>query len=118
MTHLAMLLWIGNILFDTIGQLSFKAAAISSEGASGFARWRRMLGNRWIWVGVSAYIAEFLLWLAFLSLVPLSQAALVGSVNILAVMFGGWIFFAEKLTAWRTAAALLIASGVALVGWG
>lgn len=118
MTHLAVLLWIGNILFDTVGQLSFKAAAISPEGVSGFARWRRMLCNRWIWVGVSAYVAEFLLWLAFLSLVPLSQAALVGSVNILAVMFGGRILFAEQLTVWRTAAALLIAFGVALVGWG
>lgn len=118
MTPLAVLFWIANILFDTIGQLSFKAAAISPGGLSGLARWRRIFGNRWIWIGASAYIAEFLLWLAFLSLVPLSQAVLVGSVNILAVMLGGRIFFAEKLTTRRTGAALLIACGVALVGWG
>jgi drug/metabolite transporter (DMT)-like permease len=114
----AVLFWIGNILFDTVGQLSIKAAAVDPESLSGFARWRRVFGNRWIWVGVSAYVTEFLLWLAFLSLVPLSQAVLVGSVNILAVMLGGRIFFAEKLTPRRTAAALLIAFGVALVGWG
>ncbi len=118
MTPLAVLFWIGNTLFDTVGQLSFKAAATIPGGVSGLARWRGMLRKPWIWVGVSAYVAEFLLWLAFLSLVPLSQAALVGSVNILAVMLGGRIFFAEKLTARRTAAALLIASGVALAGWG
>ncbi|HZR47184.1 MAG TPA: EamA family transporter [Candidatus Manganitrophaceae bacterium] len=118
MTWTATLLWVANLFFDTVGQLSFKASATSAEEASGLARWKKMLTNVWIWVGVSAYVMEFLFWLAFLSVVPLSQAVLLGSVNILAVMIGGRIFFGEKLTLRRTAAALLIATGVALVGWG
>lgn len=118
MSPLATLLWIGNLTFDTAGQLAFKAAATLGEEVGGWARWRLMLQDRWIWIGVSAFVAEFLLWLAFLSIVPLSQAVLVGSVNILAVMAGGRIFFREALTARRTAAALLVAVGVALAGWG
>lgn len=118
MSPWATLLWVGNLAFDTAGQLSFKAAAARTEEAGGWARWRAMVREKWIWIGVSAFVAEFLLWLAFLSIVPLSQAVLVGSVNILAVMLGGRLAFGEALTARRTAAALLVAAGVALVGWG
>ncbi|HZR47219.1 MAG TPA: EamA family transporter [Candidatus Manganitrophaceae bacterium] len=118
MTWTATLLWVANLFFDTVGQLSFKASATSAEEASGFERWKRMLTNVWIWTGMISYILEFLFWLAFLSVVPLSQAVLLGSVNILAVMIGGRIFFGEKLTLRRITAASLIAAGVALVGWG
>jgi drug/metabolite transporter (DMT)-like permease len=118
MTPTATLLWMGNILFDTAGHLSFKAAATLAQELGGFKRWAAMLNDRWIWLGLAAFVMEFILWLAFLSLVPLSQAVLVGSVNILAILLGGRIFFGEKLTGGRLAGSLLIAAGVALVGWG
>lgn len=118
MTPTATLLWASNILFDTAGHLSFKAAATVAQDLNGFKRWIAMLKNRWIWLGMAVFVVEFMLWLAFLSLVPLSQAVLVGSVNILAIMAGGRIFFGETLTGRRVAGSLLIASGVALVGWG
>jgi drug/metabolite transporter (DMT)-like permease len=117
MTSLATLLWASNLFCDVTGQLSFKAAAVSSTDAAGFERWRRMLANRWIWVGVGAFVAEFGLWLAFLSIVPLSLAVLVGSADIVAVMVGGKICFREAVTPRRAVAATLIAVGVALVGW-
>jgi drug/metabolite transporter (DMT)-like permease len=118
MTLTATLLWMGNILFDTAGHLSFKAAATVAQELNGFKRWLAMLNDRWIWLGLAAFVVEFMLWLAFLSLVPLSQAVLVGSVNILAIMAGGRLFFGETLNNRRVAGALVIASGVALVGWG
>ncbi|MBI3610151.1 MAG: hypothetical protein HY204_05550 [Nitrospirae bacterium] len=118
MTLTATLLWAGNIIFDTMGQLSFKAAATAAHDLDGLTRWRGMLKDKWIWLGAAAFGLEFLLWLAFLSLVPLSQAVLVGSVNILAILIGGRLFFGEMLTGRRVAASLLVATGVALVGWG
>jgi len=117
MTPLATLLWLGNIIFDTIGQLAFKAAATVDQDLDGLARWKAMACDRWIWLGVASYVVEIFLWLAFLSLVPLSQGVLVGSINILAVMLGGRIFFGEQLTQRRVAATVLIATGVAFVGW-
>ena len=117
MSPLATLLWASNLLCDVVGQLSFKAAARTPEEAAGIERWRRMLADRWIWIGVGAFVAEFALWLAFLSIVPLSLAVLVGSADIVAVMAGGKIFFGEALTPRRALAATLIAVGVALVGW-
>ncbi len=118
MTPVATLFWALNLFFDTLGQLSFKAASIRRGEQEGIAGWRRMLTERWIWIGIGSFAAEFLLWLAFLSLVPLSLAVLVGSVNILTVMIGGRIFFGEALTPRRLGAALLIAAGMIFVGWG
>ncbi|MCA9804302.1 MAG: hypothetical protein KC777_20175 [Cyanobacteria bacterium HKST-UBA02] len=117
MTPTATLLWLLVIVFDTVGQLAFKAAATIDEDLDGLARWRHMLKDKWIWIGVGSYVIEFFSWLAFLSFVPLSMGVLVGSINIFAVMLGGRIFFKEPLSASRVTAITLIAIGVALVGW-
>lgn len=117
MTPLATLLWALVLAFDTFGQLSFKAAAVSGSDSDGIERWWVMLKNHWIWLGVFSYVFEFFLWLAFLSLVPLSMGVLMGCVNILTVMIGGRILFNEALTPKRIGAICMIALGVTLVGW-
>ncbi|MDR2012064.1 MAG: EamA family transporter [Rhodanobacter sp.] len=111
-------LWLLNILLDTFGQLSFKAAAAGPELGEGFARWKAMAVRPWIWLGIGSYVAEFLIWLAFLSLVPLSEGVLLGSINIVAVMIAGRWLFDEKFSPLRTLGILLVAAGVAVVGFG
>lgn len=114
MSVLIFSLWLVNVLCDTGGQLAFKAAAgVKADGA---ARWAALARSPWLWVGVAAYVAEFLAWIAFLSLVPLSEGVLLGSVNIIAVMIAGRILFKEKLTRMRVVGILLVAAGVAVVG--
>jgi len=125
MSGLVFLLWLGNIICDTIGQLAFKAAAAEPEaaGADGAgesaglaAYWRGLLLKPSLWLGIIAYIAEFLLWLAFLTMVPLSEGVLLGSVNIIIIMILGRLLFHEKLTPLRVAGIGLVALGVAVVG--
>ncbi|AVS72035.1 hypothetical protein C8247_17460 [Paracidovorax avenae] len=117
MTPLVALLWMLNMVLDSGGQLAFKAAAMSDPHAgSGLARWMWMARRPWIWVGIGCYIAEFLAWLAFLSLVPLSDGVLLGSINIMAVMIAGRILFREKLSPMRVTGILLVSAGVAIVG--
>lgn len=113
---LAILLWIVNVVVDTGGQLAFKAAAADPDAGDGLARWRWMAGRPWLWLGIACYVIEFVVWLAFLSLVPLSDGVLLGSINIVAIMIAGRYFFAEKLTRLRVAGILLISVGVAVVG--
>lgn len=113
---LAIALWAGNVLTDSAGQLAFKAAAIDHGGSSGLALWRRMARRPWLWLGIGCYILEFVLWLAFLSLVPLSDGVLMGSICIVVVMLAGRYSFHERLTPLRVAGMLLIALGVAIVG--
>ena len=118
MTPQATLVWLLNISFDTLGQLSFKASSTAGKDVDGLVRWKVMLKDRWIWIGLSAYVIEILLYIAFLSLVPLSEGVLLGSFNILVVMIGGRIFFQEAITPRRAIAVGLISLGVGMVGWG
>jgi drug/metabolite transporter (DMT)-like permease len=118
MSNTVVTLWLLNILLDTFGQLSFKAAAAATDLGEGLARWKAMAGRPWIWCGIACYIGEFLIWLAFLSLMPLSEGVLLGSINIVAIMVAGRFLFGEKLSPLRTAGILLVAAGVAVVGLG
>jgi drug/metabolite transporter (DMT)-like permease len=118
MTPLATLIWVLNLFCVTVGHLSLKAAATVEQDGGIVARWAAMLKDVWVWVGIAAFAAEFLLWLAFLSLVPLSVAVLMGSLDTIAVSIGGRIFFGEALTLRRNVSTALIATGVVLVGWG
>ena len=108
MPHLAVVLWIANILLDTAGHLAFKSAATGD--------WKSMLRSSRLWGGIACFALEFVAWLALLSLIPLSQAVLIGSINIVVVMMAGRLMFHERLDATRLAAMSLIAVGVALAG--
>jgi drug/metabolite transporter (DMT)-like permease len=109
-------LWTANIVVDCAGQLAFKAAASDPRAGDGLARWLYMARRPWIWIGISSYVAEFLIWLAFLSLVPLSDGVLLGSINIVAILLLGRLLFREKLTPLRIIGVTLISLGVAVVG--
>jgi drug/metabolite transporter (DMT)-like permease len=57
-------------------------------------------------------------WIAFLSLIPLSEGILLGSINIVAIMLAGRLVFGEQLTRLRVTGILLVTLGVAIVGLG
>ena len=116
LSPLVATLWILNVLVDSGGQLAFKAAASEPGHRNGTERWRFMLARPWLWVGIACYVAEFLVWLAFLSLVPLSDGVLLGSINIVAIMILGRVLFREKLAPMRVAGIALVSIGVAIVG--
>jgi len=115
---LTIALWLANVVLDTGGQLAFKAAAGDPSAGDGLARWKHMAARPWLWLGVGCYVFEFLVWIAFLSLVPLSEGVLLGSINIVAIMIAGRFLFGEKLTRLRVTGILLVSLGVAVVGMG
>lgn len=116
MSQLTLLLWLLNIITDSLGQLAFKAAASGSAHYDGVKQWRYMMARPWIWVGMACYVLEFVLWLAFLTLVPLSVGILLGSTSIVVIMIAGRIWFKEALTKWRLIGIMLISLGVAIIG--
>jgi|SRR5690242_15279697 len=118
MPLLTIILWLANVVLDTGGQLAFKAAAGDRAAGDGLARWKYMAARPWLWIGVGCYVFEFLVWIAFLSLLPLSEGVLLGSINIVAIMVAGRFLFGEKLTRMRVAGILLVSLGVAIVGAG
>ena len=118
MTWQASLFWLANMVCDTVGQLSFKAASLAADEHDGWAHWKRLAQSPYLWLGIAAFVFEFVFWLSFLSLVPLAMGLFVGSANMIAVMIGGRVLFGETITPWRAGAIGLIAVGVMLVGWG
>ncbi|AND69202.1 membrane protein [Dyella thiooxydans] len=118
MPLLTVALWLSNALLDTGGQLAFKAAAADPAAGDGAARWKYMAARPWLWIGIGCYVFEFLVWIAFLSLVQASEGVLLGSINIVVIMVAGRFLFGEKLTRLRVAGILLVSIGVAVVGAG
>ena len=118
MSLLAFIVWMANIGCDTAGQLAFKAAAVKSSAYSGINHWKDMAQRPWLWIGFFFYIGEFICWVAFLSLVPLSVGVMLASINIVAIMVAGRILFDEHLTRWRVTGMFLITAGVAIIGLG
>src|SRR5437764_1241646 len=116
MTFPALCLWMASVVLDTAGRVAFKSAAVSEQGFTEWQRWKRMLRSPALLAGIVCFCLEFVVWLALLSLIPLSQAILIGSINIVSVAVAGRIVFGERLGSTRTAGIALIAIGVALAG--
>ena len=108
--------WLATIVLDTVGQLAFKSAAGIRVDGGTLRQWRAMASRPQLWLGISCYVLEFLAWTAFLSLVPLGRGVLLGSINIVAIMFAGRLLFHERLTRMRVLGIGLVAAGVSLVG--
>ena len=118
MTAFSASLWLLNLLLDTTGQLAFKKAAGGNSPDCGANSWRTILASPWVWLGIGCYCVEFFSWLAFLTLVPLAAAVLLATTNIVTVALGGWLLFGERPRPLRVCGMALVASGVAMVGFG
>lgn len=115
LSKLAILFWTMNIVLDTAGHLAFKSAAITDHDIE-LKRWKIMLSSPMLWCGVACFILQFGVWFALLSLVPLSLAVLIASINIVAVMLAGYFFLSEPLSRRHVTGICLIAVGVAIAG--
>ena len=112
-----LVFWFLNILVDTAGQLEFKAGALKESHHENMVQYYlNILRNHWILLGIGCYVVEFFLWLIFLTLVPLSNGILLGSINIVAILFAGKYFFKERITPLKLVGIVLVTLGVALVG--
>jgi drug/metabolite transporter (DMT)-like permease len=117
MSPLATLLLAIFLIGTATGQLLFKAASVRAQSAAKGGTIIALARDPRVWIGVAIYLCEFLVWLAFVSLVPLWQAVMVANLDILFVMVFGRICFGEHITGARILAMALISIGVVLVGW-
>ena len=115
MTQFAIIVWLLNIVVDTIGHMAFKSAAIT-EHESEWERWKSMFRSIPLWIGIACFSLEFVLWLVLLSLLPLSLGVLLGAINMVAIIVAGRLMYRELLTPMRLLGVLLITVGVVLVG--
>lgn len=112
--------FLASVLCDVAGQLCFKRGARELEDATGHAR-RGLLAlflEPWVLAGIAVYAVEIVVWLRILSLVPLSIAFPIASLNYLAITLASRFWLGERVTAHRWAGAALVTAGVVLVAQG
>ena len=119
MTATAWVLLLAVLVLDTGSHLLLKSASLSAKATAGNGAFiLALLRQPALWIAIPAFVALLFTWIAFISLVPLSQGIMAGSITIAGVMLGGRLFFNEQITGPRALAIGLVAIGVALVGWG
>ncbi|MEO8419039.1 MAG: EamA family transporter [Methylophilaceae bacterium] len=111
-----------SVLLDSAGTVLFKHGT-NQLAVTSKTGWRGHLDSvvsalkrREIALGVLLYIAEYLVWLAFLSTTLLSIAFPLSSLNVILILVASAIFLGEKVGMRRWLGAALIIGGIFLVG--
>ena len=116
------ILFVVAVSLDTLGTVLFKHGSNQLPESKQLG-WRghteNILGalkRKEIALGVLVYIVEYIIWIGFLSTMPLSAAYPLSSVTIVMILLASWLFLGEKIGKNRWLGALLIISGMFLVG--
>ena len=73
MSPFALSLLAAVVIGNAAGQLMLKGASLRADAAGGSNQWLALFRDPLLWAGLATYVFEFLIWLAFISVVPLWQ---------------------------------------------
>lgn len=101
------------LLFDTIGQTSFKLTAIHAEPLAASIDWLiRVFTNPWVYIAVFGYIGAFFTWMILLKKAPVGPAFAASHLEVVTVMLVSIWVFDEYITLIRFIGATLIVIGI------
>lgn len=101
------------LLFDTIGQTSFKLTANHAEPLEASIEWIiRVFTNPWVYIAVCGYIGAFFTWMILLKKAPVGPAFAASHLEVVTVMLVSIWVFDEHITLTRFFGATLIVIGI------
>ncbi|MFA7269270.1 MAG: EamA family transporter [Sterolibacterium sp.] len=101
------------MLFDTLTQVSFKLASVSSGEFIPHIDWAfAVLNTPWIYVAAAGYLGSFVAWMTLLKHAPVGPAFAASHLAIVFVLIISVVYFGEQLTAMQVVGALCIALGI------
>jgi drug/metabolite transporter (DMT)-like permease len=104
------------VVINTLAQLLLKkGVGFVNFNQSIWGLVMSILTNIYIFAGVFIFVISLFLWLYLLSKFDLSFLYPFGSLSYVLAALGGWFFFAENITLYRSGGILLILIGVILV---
>ena len=120
MTVAALGLLLAAVVLEVLGQTCFKlgarlASRIRSDQGNGV--FHSVYVNRWVALGLSAYVMELALWLAVLSTAQLSQAFPLLALSYCGVAIAGRLIFKERFRSTMIVGICLITFGAAMILW-
>jgi len=101
------------LLFDTIGQTSFKLTANHAEPLEANIDWIiRVFTNPWVYIAIFGYIGAFFTWMILLKKAPVGPAFAASHLEVVTVMLVSIWVFNEHITLVRFSGAALIIIGI------
>jgi drug/metabolite transporter (DMT)-like permease len=115
MSQSIALLIVPCVLAEVLRELCFKIGARHASAAqAGYAL--AIAQQPVVWLGIGCWVAELVLWLLVLQVLPLGVAFPLMALTYAAVPLAGVVLLGERLNGSQLAGVVLVAIGVACVG--
>lgn len=102
-------------ILESIGQISFKKAALANRAVKGLHYYIKLAGNKWALGGILSYCIEMVLWVFLLSRIPLSIAFPLSGLQQLVLLLASYLFMNERINRVELLGAGLIALGLSAI---
>ena len=101
------------LLFDTLGQSSFKLTAIHAQPLAADWDWiSRVFTQPWVYIAITGYIGAFFTWMMLLKKAPVGPAFAASHLEVVTVMLVSAFLFHEHITNIRILGAIFIVAGI------
>lgn len=101
------------LLFDTLGQCSFKMTAEQAKPLEMSFDWIwRVLTNPWVDCAVLGYVGAFFTWMLLLKKAPIGPAFAASHLEVVTVMIASYWIFNEQISWLMLTGAALIIIGI------
>lgn len=109
-------LFIAGAIMESTTQLCLKKGAIIHKETTGFTYYLKLIKNKWVIIGILAYIIEMIIWIILLSYIPLSIAFPLTGLQKIIIVFFSVLVLKEKVNRLEWLGVGIIVIGIVLIG--
>ncbi len=107
------------MVFDTVGQIGFKLAAMGMGPLEFTPGWiSGAVFQKWIYVAVLGYIGAFVTYLTLLRKAPVGPAFAASHLEIVSTLILSVLLLGESLSLMQIGGGVLIILGILVFAWG
>lgn len=101
------------MIFDTVGQISFKMSATAAEPLEANWMWiTRIFTHPFVYFAIFGYIGAFFTWMTLLRRAPVGPAFAASHLEVVTVMIASVIVFGENISVAHLTGAIFIVGGI------
>lgn len=101
------------MMFDTLGQISFKLSATAAEPLEASFDWLwRIFSHPFVYFAILGYVGAFFTWMTLLRRAPVGPAFAASHLEVVTVMIASVIIFGETISFAHFTGALFIVAGI------
>ena len=106
------------MLFDTLGQISFKMTAESAQPLEASSFWLfRVFTEPWVYIAICGYIGAFFTWMTLLRRAPVGPAFAATHLEVVTVMIASVLLFGEQISLSHLIGAAFVIGGIVFLAF-